>query len=121
MLDKRTFWKSDLWPVTACLLFAAAVAAAIVAYDAVSGAAAGGTARVAIIGGLALAAGVAIGCIDRSEAIRRQAAFHAPATPEASARWASKLSEEMDAVSGLNPDNSDRAKDAMSKDPPPIG
>ena len=61
------------------------------------------------------------GFTDRSEAMRREEVFKSQAAPEATARWAKKLSEEIDAESCLNPENSGRAKDAMTKDPPPIG
>lgn len=119
--DKKTFRKSDLWPMVATMLSATLVAAGIIAFDAVFGSLDGGTVRVAIIGALVLVAALALGAIDRSQAMRRENLFRSSATPEASARWAAKLQEEIDAQSGLNPENSDRAKEAMSKVPPPIG
>lgn len=120
MYQKMIFWKSDLWPLTVASGVVTLVGAAFLVLQLTDGEPSGSLAL-----GLALLLPLAVTLLcaftDRSEAMRRTALFDAEPAPVESSRWASRLSEEMDVQSSLNPDNSDRAKDAMSKDPPPIG
>lgn len=118
--DKKTFRKSDLWLFT---LAFGAITAGCLAYLAVHLARGehGEALTMGVLTLIPLTLTIVFGFTDRSEAMRREELFRSPVTSEASARWATKLSQEIDAQSGLDPENSDRAKDAMSKDSRTIG
>lgn len=118
--DRKTFRKSDLWLFTlgfgtitaGCLVYLAAHLARGERGEAFT---------MGLVTLIPLILTVVCGFTDRAEAMRRAELFTAAPGGDASARWAKKLSDEIDAESCLNPENSGRAKDAMTKDPPPIG
>lgn len=113
-MQKKTWTRSDLWPVVAVLFLVAVVLVGFVAWDAGDGSA--GAKGAAVAAALAAALAVTLGLIDRSEAMRREEVFRTPSLGD-SQRWAARLSEELEAEtwreSELNPANSDRARRAL--------
>jgi hypothetical protein len=117
---RKILWKSDLWPYAVlCGLIALACLALFVMR--LAGGESGEAFTMGLISLLALVVTAIVAFTDRSGAIPGESLSN----PEASHRWATRLSQDLEAQawddSGINPENSDRAKDAMTKDPPPIG
>lgn len=120
MPEKKILWKSDLWSFTIAFAVMTLSCLAYLGVRLAKGEA-GEAFALGLVALIPLVLTLFCAFTDRGEAMRRET----EEPPEASKRWAAKLSDELEAQAweeaGINPKNSPRAQDAMRKDPPPIG
>lgn len=120
MHERKILRKSDLWPFATIFGVMTLSCLALVGIHLARGEN-GAAFTMAIAALLPLVLALVCAFTDRSEAMRRAELFDAEPAPVESSRWASRLSEELDAPSCLDPDASGRATRATSDDPPDIG
>jgi hypothetical protein len=120
MTDRNPVRKTGLWPFTLIFGVVTALCLILVVLYALGGKR-DEAFTAALIGIVPLSLTVCCALMDRRPTARRVDASPYEPQPERSLKWATRLSEELEAQSGLDPENSDRAKAAMTQGPPPIG